>query len=66
MSANLRFEGNFFVLRDLLTSNFKISAEVSDEIFKTFGGRNSFFSELTFFSLLYQPACITSQKENKF
>ena len=43
MSANLRFEGNFFVLKDLLTSNFKVSAELSDEILKTFDERSSFF-----------------------
>ena len=32
--ANLRFEGNFPVLKKLLASNFKISVEHSDELFR--------------------------------
>ena len=39
MSANLRFERNFpELVKDLFTSDVKVSAEHSDEIFKIFGG----------------------------
>ena len=39
MSANLRFERNFpELVKDLFTSDIKVSAEHSDEIFKIFGG----------------------------
>ena len=39
MSANLRLEGNFLELvKYLFTSDVKVSAEHSDEIFKIFDG----------------------------
>ena len=39
MSANLKFEGNFpELVKDLFTSDVKVSAEHSNEIFKIFGG----------------------------
>ena len=38
MSANLKFDGNFPVLKDSLTSNLKKSVEHSDDVFKNFGG----------------------------
>ena len=39
MSANLRFEANFpELVKELFTSDVKVSAEHSDEIFKIFGG----------------------------
>ena len=37
MSANLKFDGNFPVLKNSLTSNLKKSVEHSDDVFKNFG-----------------------------
>ena len=70
MSANLRFEGNFpELVKDLFTSDVKVSAEHSDVIFKIFGGIA--FDGVVFLSLIRlvsfnTSAFVTSLKENKF
>ena len=51
MSANLRFEGNFSELvKDLFTSDVKVSAKHFDETFKIFGG--IVFDGVTFLLLI--------------
>ena len=70
MSANLRFEGNFpELVKDLFTSDVKVSAEHSNGIFKIFGG--IVFDGLAFLLLIRlisfnTSASVTSLKENKF
>ena len=70
MSAHLRFEGNFpELVKDLFTSDVKVSAEHSDEIFKIFEG--IVFDGVAFLLLIRlisfnTSAFATSLKENKF
>ena len=70
MSANLRLEGNFLELvKDLFTSNVKVSTEHSDEIFKIFDGivlKEGAFLLLIELISFTTSAFVTLLKQNKF
>ena len=70
MSANLRLEGNFLELvKDLFTSDVKVSTEHSDEIFKIFDGivlKEGAFLLLIELISFTTSAFVTLLKQNKF
>ena len=70
MPANLRLEGNFLELvKDLFTSNVKVSTEHSDEIFKIFDGivlKEGAFLLLIELISFTTSAFVTLLKQNKF